>query len=107
MQAFYLIDKPLAGMMGPSASEAVRLIPVSYTHLDVYKRQASGFGWAGRGAFSHSAKGFLESTARGSTGRAGRAPEGRGLYSFTGMRVRGSAEGRCARGASLAAGRRA
>ena len=26
LQAFYLIDKPLAGMMGPSASEAVRLI---------------------------------------------------------------------------------
>ena len=61
--------------------------------------------WAGRGSaavlvdgVSHSAKGFFGSMGLvGSTGRAGRAPLGRGVYSFTGMRVR-SAGRACSRG---------
>ena len=47
---------------------------------------------------SHSAKGFFGSMGFvGSTGRAGRVPAGRGVYSFTGMRVR-SAGRACSRG---------
>ena len=35
----FLLDEPLNGIDSKAREEIISLIPVSYTHLDVYKRQ--------------------------------------------------------------------